>query len=98
MASSSESGQPTLPKMRPSTNCIIHCSNDESDALVSPQDLDSRKTLLWAAEIRQHTDILDVAKTLEEGQIPQIEYHRKCRSIFTMKKLLDSISSKGTSS
>ncbi|KAG0712713.1 hypothetical protein GWK47_017833 [Chionoecetes opilio] len=47
-----------------------HCSDDDSDALVSPQDLDSWNTLLRAAEIRQHDPVLEAAKGLEEG-----EYH-----------------------
>lgn len=76
-------------------DCIIHCSEDDSDALVSPQDLDSWNTLRRAAEIRQHAPVLEVAKGLEEGEIPRIHYHRKCRSLFTMKKLLDSILAKG---
>lgn len=87
----------TLPKKRARTNCIIHCSADDSDALVYPQDLNSWKSLLRAAEIRQHTPVLDLAVDLEEGKIPDVQYHRKCRSIFTMKRDLDSILSKGTS-
>ena len=72
-------------------DCIIHCSDDDSDVLVSPQDLNSWNTLLRAAEIRQHDPVLEAAKGLEEGEIPHIHYHRKCRSLFTMKKALDSI-------
>ena len=37
---------------------------------MSPQNLDSWKTLLRAAEIRTHAVILDIAKTLSEGEIP----------------------------
>lgn len=85
-----------LPKKGAQTDCIIHCSDEDTSTLVSPQDLDSWKTLLRAAEIRQHAPLLDIAKDLEEGQMPQVHYHRKCRSIFTMKKSLDSILSKGT--
>ena len=88
----------TLPQKRPRTNCIIHCSDDDSDSLVSPQDRDSWNTLLRAAEIRQHGPLLELAKGLEKGTIPQELYHRKCRSIFTMKKALDSILSKGATS
>ncbi|KAG0715097.1 hypothetical protein GWK47_012734 [Chionoecetes opilio] len=84
--------QPSARK-RARIDCIIHCS--DSDALVSPQDLDSWNTLLRAAEIRQHDPVLEAAKGLEEGGIPHIHYHRKCRSLFTMKKSLDSILAKG---
>ena len=31
---------------------------------------------------------MEVAKGLNEDEIPQIQYHQKCRSIFTMKKTL----------
>ncbi|KAG0724550.1 hypothetical protein GWK47_040369 [Chionoecetes opilio] len=37
-----------------------------------------------------HDPVLEAAKGLEEGGIPHIHYHRKCRSLFTMKKSLDS--------
>ena len=78
--------------------CIIHCSDGDSDSnLVSPQHLDSWKTLLRAAEIRQHLPILDLAKDLCEGEIPPVQYHRRCRSIFTLKKSLDSITQKNAS-
>ena len=86
----------TLPKKRLRTDCIIHCCDADSDALVSLKDLDSWKTLLSAAEIRQHAPLMDIAKGLEEGKIPEVLYHRKYRSVFTMKKSLDSLLSKGT--
>ncbi|KAK9539538.1 hypothetical protein VZT92_004638 [Zoarces viviparus] len=72
-------------------DCAIHCSDEEADATLVPQNIDSWKTLLRAAEIRKHAPILNMAKDLPEGEIPPVQYHRKCRSIFTMKKLLDSI-------
>ena len=58
--------------------------------MVSSQNFNSWKTLLRAAEIRKHAPILDVAKDLPDGEIPAVQYHRKCHSVFTMKKLLDS--------
>ena len=78
-----------LPSKRPRPNCLIHCSNDDSDSLVTLNDLDSWKT----AEIRQHSTVLELANDLGEGEVPNIQYHRKCRSIFTTKKALDSIKS-----
>ncbi|CAH3148276.1 unnamed protein product, partial [Porites evermanni] len=77
--------------------CIIHCS-DETGDLVSLKDLESWKTLLNAAVIRNHEGILSIAKTLMEGEIPQISYHRKCRSIFTLKRDLKKLSQSDTSS
>ncbi|XP_050710239.1 uncharacterized protein LOC126995010, partial [Eriocheir sinensis] len=83
-----------LPRKRPRSDCIIHCSDGSCDILVSPKDLDSWNTLLRAAEIRQHSGILEIAKILEDGQVPEVLYHRKCRSLFTMKKALNAILSK----
>lgn len=88
-----------LPRKRSRMDCIIHCSDEDSNShLVSPKNLDSWKTLLRAAEIRGHIQILDIAKELSEREIPPVLYHRKCRSIFTMKKLLDAITRKPSSS
>ncbi|KAG0720428.1 hypothetical protein GWK47_048533 [Chionoecetes opilio] len=75
---------------RPRLECIIHCS-DDNENLISPQSVDSRKTLLRAAQIRRHEPILELAEDTPEGEIPALNYHRKCRSIFTMKKALDGI-------
>ena len=68
--------------------CAIHCTDDTSE-LVSPRDVDSWKTLVRAAEIRNHADLMGLARTTPEGEVPRVWYHRKCRSIFTLKKLLD---------
>lgn len=86
MATSKEANDSPEPKME----CIIHCSDDK-DKLVSLQGVDSWKTLLRAAQIRNHAPILEMVEDLPEGKIPILYYHRKCRSIFTMKKLLDGI-------
>ncbi|KAI4805883.1 hypothetical protein KUCAC02_010478 [Chaenocephalus aceratus] len=84
----------TAPK-RPHLECLIHCtSQDEDSTLVSSKYIGSWKTLLRAAEIRQHAPILDIAKDLPDDVIPPVTYHRKCRSIFTMKKDLDAIITK----
>lgn len=71
-------------------NCLIHCTETSGD-LSSLQDTQSWTTLLRAAEIRQYTPILDIAKTVTGEEPPDIKYHRKCRSIFTMKRDLDKI-------
>ena len=70
---------------------IIHCSDDES-LLFSPKDLDSWKSLLKAATIRNHRLLLDLAENVKEGEIPHVSYHRKWRSLFTIKRDLESIS------
>lgn len=89
MATSEQGNNSPQPK-QPKMECIIHCSDDREN-LVSLQDIDSWKTLLRAAQLRNHAPILDTANVIPEGQIPPIYYHRKCRSIFTMKKLLNGI-------
>ena len=70
------------------SNCIIRCTN-ESGELTALHDIQSWKSLLKAAEIRQYKPILDLVETLKDEEIPDICYHRKCRSIFTMKTDLD---------
>ena len=68
----------------------IHCS-DETGNLISLKDLDSWKTLLDAAVTRNHEGILDIAKTLKEGELPQILYHKKCRAIVMLKRDLQKL-------
>ncbi len=89
--SEQESNSPPL--KQPQMECIIHCS-DDGDKLVSLQSVDSWRTLLRAAQICNHAPVIELAKDIPEGQIPEIYYHRKCRSIFTMKKDLDGILAK----
>lgn len=56
---------------------------------VSPQNYESWVTLLEVAGARNHSPSLDIAKQLEDNEISKIFHHRKCRSLFTMKKDLD---------
>lgn len=93
MESTSEAGfSGTAPK-RARLGCIIHCSSSDEE-LISPKNINSWKTLLRAAEIRQHAPILQLAKGLPDDAIPAVAYHRKCRCIFTMKRDLEAIISK----
>ena len=78
----------TQPAKKVCSNCIIHCSDEVSDSLVTLKSLDSWQTLRRAAEIRQHGPVLSIAETLKEGEMPNVQYHRKCRSIFTINRLL----------
>ena len=42
---------------------LIQCPSEDQNAnLIAPKDTDSWKSLLRAAEIRQHAPILDIAK------------------------------------
>ena len=36
--------------------------------------------------------LLDLAKNVQEGKISHVSYHKKCRSLFTRKRALESIS------
>ena len=76
--------------------CIIHYAacDKEEEHLVSPKDTSSWLALLEAAKVRNHQAVLDVAKTVDENHIPNIAYHRKCRSLLTMKRDLESIKRK----
>ena len=54
--------------------------------------LESWKTILNAATIRNHESILEIAKTLQEGELPKVICHGQCCSIFTLKRNLDKLS------
>ena len=78
-------------------HCIIHkesLSIDPNEKLISPQSFESWKTLINAAQVRDHSPILDIAKSVTDKEIPVIFYHRKCRSIFTMKRDLEALKRK----
>ena len=79
------------PLKRLRTACIIHCTDQDNHQLISPQGVDSWKTLLKAAQIRKHEPLLELAKDITEEHIPDIKYHRKCCSIFTMKRELEKL-------
>ena len=70
-----------------SCECIIHCTDDDTE-LVRAKDEESWSTLVRAAAVRKHKPVLDIAETLNEGEIPSIYYHRECCSVFTIKKAL----------
>ena len=86
--------QGPTPQKRPKLGCIIHCSSDDSKP-ATLQSVESWKSLLRAAQIRQHTPLLELSTGLQENQVPHIQYHRKCCSVFTMKCQLDAILNKG---
>ena len=70
-----------------SSKYVIHCSSDNG-VLFAPSSIQSWQVLLEAAEIKHYKALLSVASSLEEDEVPDIKYHRKCRSIFTMKPKL----------
>jgi hypothetical protein len=82
-------------KKSPEDQCIIHQTvSDEDEHLVSPQSYNSWLTLLEAAKVRNHAPVLDIAKELADQEVPKIFYHRKCRSLFTVKRDLETLKRK----
>ena len=70
--------------------CIIHCS-DSNEKLSRLQLYESWKVLLDAAKTRKYQPLLEKALTVSENEMPNIVYHRRCRSIFTLKDTLKRI-------
>ena len=54
--------------------------------------------MLRAAQIRNLQEIIQLSKSLRDGEVSLIYYHRKCRSIFTMKNVLDKLSQQSSNS
>ena len=80
------------PKTEP--QCIKHCTDDKGN-LISPNTLESLKTLKRAGQIRQHEGILSLMVETSDDEIPEGEfYHRKCRSVFTLKRDLENIAAR----
>ena len=72
--------------------CIICTKKAESDdRLVTLQTYESWQMLHEAAKIRIYTPIMELDKQLGDKEIPRIHYHRKCRSVFTMKRDLETM-------
>lgn len=68
---------------------------DPEEKLTELQSYECWQTLLEAAQVRNYEPILELCKTLKDNEFPRIVYHRKCRSLFTMKKDLASLKQKG---
>ena len=77
-------------KLSIALDCMIHCTNS-TDALVTLESMESLKTLLHAARIRNHQRILEASKDHDGKGIPFVQYHRNCWSVFTMKRDLEKI-------
>ena len=79
--------------------CIICTKKAEiDDRLVTLQTYESWQTLHEAAKIRSYTPIMELDKQLGDKEIPRIHYHRKCRSVFTMKGDLETVMKKANES
>ena len=73
--------------------CIIHFEQVTEEHLVELKDQASWETLLNAAKIRKFEPLIELAKNLGQSGIPAIKYHRKCRSLFTLKRDLQKLNS-----
>ena len=69
-------------------SCLICGEHASSDELVTPKDADSWLTLYDAAKIRLFDPILTLKVDDPLTNIPNVFYHRECRSKFTHKKEL----------
>ena len=85
----SENSEIPAKRARREMYCLIHCSDDDG-ALISPNSVESWRTLRRAAELRHNEDILGI-RVNSPDEIPEVYYHRKCRSTFTMKRDLEKI-------
>ena len=63
-----------------------------------PESLESWNVILYATKIRNHKAVLDVAKENGSSTVPDIKYHRRCRSIYILKETPDSLSRNAGSS
>ena len=73
--------------------CIIHCTKS-TEKLTQLVSIESWKSLLNTARIRQHQSILEIVARTKEGYVPHLQYHRKCRNLFAKKGMLDRITKK----
>lgn len=64
----------------------MHYNIVSEQNLVKLSSETSWKTLLQAAERRNFQPILDISSTVTDGEYPFLKYHKKCRSMFTLKR------------
>ena len=78
--------------------CIIHFEQVTEEHLVELKDQALWETLLNAAKIRKFEPLIELDKNLGQSDIPAIKYHRKCRSLFTLKRDLQKLNSENDKS
>ena len=67
--------------------CILHKEGSKYNPdghFISPLTYKCWVTLLEAARIEKHDALLKIAGNTNEGEVPTLFYHRKCRSAFTL--------------
>ena len=70
--------------------CLLNCTGPK-EKLIQLSSIESWLKLLDAAKIRQYGTVMNLAGTVNEGEIPNIKYHMKCRKAFTHQRSLDTI-------
>ena len=79
---------------RNNAKCIIHCIDSKETVSLLPSS-QYRKRILEAANIRDGKRVLETAESLEsEEDFPKIQYHNKCRTVYTHSGTLERISNK----
>ena len=77
--------------------CILHEASTKissKEKLVSIQTNRSWLKLVEAAKVRIYLPILAILPTLCNNEVPKMQYHRKCQSLFTLKRELESLKRK----
>lgn len=71
-----------LPKAKIScVICIIHCTKS-TEELTQLRSIESSLSFVDAARICQHQPISNIAARMKEVDVPDLQYHRKCRNLF----------------
>lgn len=71
--------------------CCIHYDSVKEKKLIILMNKESWETLLSAARIRKNKEILRIANTMEEAEIPILKYHKTYRCMFVLKRSLQKI-------
>ena len=67
---------------------------ESTEKLTQLPSIESWTSLLDAVRIRQHQPTSEIAGRTKEGDVPHLQYHRKCRNLFANKGTLDRITKK----
>ena len=77
-------------------DCFFHYDSvGVNEKLLLLSSADAWNTILNAAKIRNNEKVFKLQASVSEGEYPRIKFHKSCRSMFTMKRDLDKLKSKG---
>ena len=78
--------------MEHSNNCILHYNSIKDDnQVVHIKSLSTWNSILEAARLRNYERILIISKDVIEGAFPTIQYHKACKTRFTLKRDIDTL-------